>query len=286
MSPVSSFLLVSCRLGHDGEELLGEALLDLPTLGCEIIQEEGGGPEARIYFAPAERHAVSVLRERLASRGATAIVEGELQAEDWLQAFRERAVAFPVGTRWWVDPRVPPGEIAPTGRIRLAVEPRMAFGSGTHETTQLVLMELETLPVAGKSVLDIGTGSGILSLASSALGADPVVGLDIDLLAVFEARRTASEQDFDSRARFLAGPLEAIDPGRRFDLVLCNMIWEGMRPLLPRIFQATAPGGKAVLSGLLRVQKEAVVEELRGLGFTNVAQRELGEWLQLVVERG
>jgi len=279
------YLVVSCRLGHDGEELLAEALMDLAVLGSEIIPEAGSAVTARIYFDSGDRQALSVLLERLVSHGATAVAEGELEAEDWLRAFRARAVAFPVGAKWWIDPK-PGGGEPPPGRTRLAVEPRMAFGSGSHETTQLVLMELERLPLSGRSLLDIGTGSGILALAASTFGATPVVGLDIDLLAVFEARRTAAEQDFDSGALFLAASLEALSPGKSFGLVLCNMIWEKMRPLLPRIFQLLAPGGVAVLSGMLAAQETPAVEELHAHGFAVTARRELGEWLALVVKRG
>jgi len=280
------FLVLSCRLGPGGEEDLGGALFGAPVLGCEIVPAEDGGTQARIYLAPGEEHWALELRKRLASQGATVMAEEELEAEDWLRPFRERAMAFTVGSMWWIDPDPGSGGRPPAGRVRLAVEPRMAFGAGTHETTRLVLEELETLPVAGRRVLDLGTGSGILAVAASALGAELVAGLDIEPTAVFEARRTAGEQAFETRARFLAGSMEAIDPACRFDLILCNMIWERMRPLLPAIFRSMTRDGTAVLSGLLRAQEEAVTEELCSAGFTGLARRELGEWLGLAVRRG
>ncbi|NOZ96033.1 MAG: methyltransferase domain-containing protein [Acidobacteria bacterium] len=286
MRPDDRYLVVSCRLGAGGEESLGDALLDLPTLGCEIVPAETGGSEAKIYLSMDASWAVAALLERLAACGATAIVEGELEAEDWVRAFRERAVAFPVGATWWIDPRPGTGEPPPPGRRRLAVEPRMAFGSGSHESTRLILMELETLPVAGRRVLDVGTGSGILAVAASLLGGRPVVGLDIDLAAVFEAVQTASEQELPGSIHFLGGTVAALDPGRPFDLVLCNMIWERMRSLLPSLVRLTASGGLAVLSGLLRVQEAAVAEELSGTGFHVISSRGLGEWLGLVAAHG
>ncbi len=286
MRPDDRYLVVSCHLGAGGEESLGDALLDLPALGCEIVPDETGRLGAKIYFTTEEAWAVARLLERLAAMGATAIVEGELEAEDWVRAYRERAVAFPVGATWWIDPRLGKGRTPPPGRRRLAVEPRMAFGSGSHESTRLILMELERLPVAGRRVLDVGTGSGILTVAASLLGGRPVLGLDIDLSAVFEAVRTASEQELPGPVHFLAGTVAALGPGHPFDLVLCNMIWEGMRPLLPSLVRLTAPGGRALLSGLLRVQETAVAEELAAAGFDLVSSRELGEWLGLVVTHG
>ncbi|HHQ47415.1 MAG TPA: hypothetical protein ENK19_00850, partial [Acidobacteria bacterium] len=103
---------------------------------------------------------------------------------------------------------------------------------------------------------------------------------------VFEARRTAGEQDREIRASFLAGPVEAVGSKRPFDLVLCNMIWERMRPLAPGLRRLLVPAGRAVLSGLLQSQEEAVTAELRRVGLRVEARRALGEWLALVVARG
>jgi ribosomal protein L11 methyltransferase len=283
---VSGYTVLRCRLGPGAEERLGEALLEAPVLGCEIVSPRPGHTEAVIYVEAGNSAGLALLKRALASRGLEVTLEGELEERDWLEPFRERAVAFPVGSRWWIDPDPAGGGTPPAGRIRLVIEPRMAFGSGTHESTQLVLMELEGLPVTGRRVLDVGTGSGILALASCRLGARFAAGLDIDVASVFEARRTAAEQERQAGVRFLAGTVEAIAPHARFDLVLCNMIWERMRPLLPALRRLTAPGGLAVLSGLLRSQEEPVAAELERLGLPVSRRRTLEEWLALVVTRG
>ena len=159
----------------------------------------------------------------------------------------------------------------------------MAFGAGSHESTQLVLLDLEELDPTGWSVLDVGTGTGILALAAAALGARPVVGFDLDPAAALEAARTAAEQERPVSCSFFAGTVDALAE-RRFDLVLANMIWENMAPLVPQLRARLAAGGLMVLSGLLVAQEAVVGRELVSHGLRLRSRRVLGEWLGLEVE--
>jgi len=162
------------------------------------------------------------------------------------------------------------------------IEPRMAFGSGSHESTQLILLELERLEVGGATILDIGTGSGILAIAAAGMGAKMVVALDIDEDAIWVARETADLQERRAWVRYVLGSpdcLGAVD----FDIVMCNMISANMLPVLPQLQALLAPSGVAVLSGLLAIEKQDTTERLLSLGLEVTGGRVLGEWRSLVV---
>jgi len=283
VSPDREYLTLRFRLPVHLEDELGAVLSEAPILGSEIVPADGGHLDVCVYLEPATPGVVGALAGDLERFGAVGIERGHLESQDWLRAWREAARPFAVGRRWWLDPRPSEPTPAPPGRIRLAVEPRMAFGAGSHESTQLVLLDLEELDPTGWSVLDVGTGTGILALAAAALGARPVVGFDLDPAAALEAARTAAEQERPVSCSFFAGTVDALAE-RRFDLVLANMIWENMAPLVPQLRARLAAGGLMVLSGLLVAQEAVVGRELVSHGLRLRSRRVLGEWLGLEVE--
>jgi ribosomal protein L11 methyltransferase len=205
-----------------------------------------------------------------------------LRPRDWLKPYRNAARPFPVGQSWWIDPHPDEPTAAPPGRVRLVLEPRSAFGSGSHESTQLILVELEAMDLEGRSVLDVGTGSGVLSLAAVARGAAPVLGIDIDPAATMVARETCGRQEWPRRPLLATAETEAL-AGREFDVVVCNIISSRLIPLLPEVRRVGRRGGEAVLSGLLVIERERVCRELVAVGLAPIAERSAGEWLALRV---
>ena len=157
----------------------------------------------------------------------------------------------------------------------------MAFGTGSHESTQAILLALEDVEVTDRRVLDVGTGSGILALAVESLGAAPVVGLDIDETAIWVARETARQQEWPSRAKYVVGPVECIG-GVEFDIVMCNMISTVFLPLVGELRRLLAPAGIAIFSGLLGSEVDSVSGELEDAGFAIRSHGIHGEWASLV----
>jgi len=197
---------------------------------------------------------------------------------DWSAQWRKRLTAFEVGRSWWIDPHPDRSNEPPADRVRLAIEPRAAFGSGTHESTQLVLMLLEQDGCDGMTVLDVGTGSGVLAVAADGAGAGLVVALDTDPMAAWEARNTASRQSWSCRPHVLAGPVACLGD-TRFDLVLCNMIISEFAPLLPRLEGLLAPRGSIVLSGILECERGTVESMLTECRLVPVGEIELRGWI-------
>jgi ribosomal protein L11 methyltransferase len=165
----------------------------------------------------------------------------------------------------------------------------MAFGTGTHPTTQLVLEMLEKYTPAGGDVLDVGSGSGILSIAAIKLGARRAFGVDIEAEAQAFAGRNAALNGVSGQVAFETGSLEAIRAGdfpvRQAPLVLANII----APVLVRLLEAglaalIAPGGVLILSGILEEQLPGMLAKLQQQNLQVIEQKMIEDWVALVVQ--
>jgi ribosomal protein L11 methyltransferase len=279
------YLTITCRLPAGAEEQLAGALERWPVLGCQV---ESAGPDVEVTVFIEEQHAgsVPVVCEGLVALGASDLGTGHFAEQDWLAEYRRHATPRTIGSLFWVDPHPESPTPPPPERVHLVVEPRQAFGSGSHESTQLVLLMLEDLPIAGWRVLDVGTGSGILALAARALGAKWVAAFDIDAEAVCIAHQTVAVQPQNLPVALFAGSTAALDTRPLFDLILANLIPAEADPLLDDVRALLVPRGLLLLSGLRADQRAASEAELARHGFTVVKARELEEWVGLVCTAG
>ncbi len=211
-----------------------------------------------------------------------------LREEDWAQAWKKAYKPLPVGRRlvivpaWLENPH--------PDRVPVFIEPGMAFGTGMHPTTRLVLLEVERLAPGQARVLDVGCGSGILSLAALRLGAAQALGLDVDPVAVEVARANAARNGLADRFSARVGSLEALQPGQvpftTAGLVLANILAPVLVELLRSgLAAAVEPGGHVVLSGILADQAAGVAEAARQAGLRVVRQQREGDWVALTAQR-
>ena len=165
--------------------------------------------------------------------------------------------------------------------ISLVLDPGLAFGTGLHPTTRLCLTLLarDGMPEPGGRFLDVGCGSGILSLAALKLGAAAAVGVDIDAQAVQVARRNAALNDLQNRADFFQGTVAAVQG--RFDCIAANIYVGPLMHMMPALAQCLQPQGRLILSGVLAQQEAALLASLQDAGLQ--VQRRLVEaaWLAL-----
>jgi ribosomal protein L11 methyltransferase len=184
-----------------------------------------------------------------------------------------------------VDPREPEHERSGEGkRILLRLPARRAFGIGSHPSTELVVEALEELPVRGRRVLDVGSGTGILCFVALHLGAHSAVGCECELASALvgaENRRLNR-----CEPRLFAGRIGALGPGARFDLILLNVLPERIDGELPDLVRRLARDGTLVVSGLLEEERRGLEVRYERLGLRVRARRTRGEWASLLLERG
>lgn len=281
---MNAYLELRCSIPAALEEELPVIVNRPQVLGIEIGEQERGRVRLTVYFSPGAGQSRETIRALLEDRGATEAATGFVADEDWLVAYRETVRPFPVGELWWLDPHPDLPTSAPPGRRRIVMPPGMAFGSGSHESTRLMLEGLREGDVRGRAVLDVGTGSGVLALAAEILGARCVLGVDIDALAVCTAVEICALQEWQPSVHLVVGSAGCAGAGV-FDLVMCNMIWAHSLPLLPAMSAALAPAGRLVLSGLLYGERTEVETKLVGAGMAVVSVRRDGEWISLTAER-
>jgi ribosomal protein L11 methyltransferase len=279
-SSSETYICIRCVIPPELEEELPELLAPWPVLGTEIGEASSDGVRVTVYVDGTAGDAADGIQGLLMSHGAEDVELGSLEADDWMAGFREQIRPFAVGGHWWIDPRPDQPTAAPAGRRRLVVEPRTAFGSGTHESTRGILVELEDLRVEGQRVLDVGTGSGILAVAAESLGAKWVIGLDIDPSAVSVAFDVVRQQEWWSHVSLVLGSLDCLG-GAEFDIVMCNMIASKFLPLAGDLRSSLAPAGVAVFSGLLESEAEPVCTALNEVGFSIAKRRDDGDWTSL-----
>ena len=176
-------------------------------------------------------------------------------------------------------------EPPPPGAVEVVLDPGMAFGTGGHPTTSLCLAALSDLLAArpGASVLDVGTGSGILAIAARKLGAGRVAANDDDPKAVEVARENAAANGAD--VEIALAPARTIDG--TFDLVVANILANTLVALAPELAGKLAPGGVVLLSGILAPQEDEVRRAYVACGLSPLAggDRREGEWSLVALER-
>jgi len=202
-------------------------------------------------FAPV----ILALRDTLPDGPAAIITGAELEEQDWVRIWLRDWKPLKFGARLWVSPRAKIGEVREPGAVVVALDPGLAFGTGTHPSTALCLEWLAGAALAGKTVLDYGCGSGLLAIAALRLGATRADAVDIDPQALVATRENAMVNGVAER---LAAHLAADFCAEPHEVVLANILARPLIELAPRLCAALAPGGTIVLSGLLEAQADDV----------------------------
>ena len=210
----------------------------------------------------------------------------EIHEADWANAWKRHFPVLRLGRRLVIRPTWRRHR-AVAGEVVIALDPGMAFGTGLHPTTRLCLVGIERLAdagrLAGASVIDVGCGSGILSVAAARFGAARVVGVDIDPIAVEATIANARRNHVARRVRAREGSLPTT--GGPFDVVLANLIAGLLVRLAAELYAATEPGGRLLASGIYVDREPEVRRALAAAGFHVTARDTEGDWVALEAER-
>jgi ribosomal protein L11 methyltransferase len=294
------WLELTITLSSASAESLGETLVALGSPGVvqESVQRSGevSSGQAREMAKVIAAFPMEQISERLLGEvrrvlddlgtGAGAqptlsmqVIDGGAWVEQWKRFYRP----FKLGKRLVIRPPWEPYTAA-ADELLLTLNPGQAFGTGLHATTQLCLTSLETIigMQPGVRLLDVGCGSGILSLAGVLFGCARVFGIDVDRLAVWVARVNARLNQLSRQATFAAGSLEVVTD--RFDIVVANILLEPILAMLKPLHTALVPGGAVVLSGILTAEVPQLRSGLLAHEWRITHQASQEEWTAVICE--
>lgn len=201
---------------------------------------------------------------------------------DWGEEWKKSWSSFPMGNRFFVIPSWL-DSTCPDGRFPLFIDPGQAFGTGTHESTQLTLESMERWIRPDQVVLDLGTGSGILAIAATLLGATTVWGCDNDPVAVEVAQENV-ERNVPGQVCLMCSSLDAV-ADQSVDLLLCNLTADVISAIFEDIHRVLRPQGIAIFSGILNFQASGIQQLASAHGHTILEQTTRGEWSALVTRK-
>jgi ribosomal protein L11 methyltransferase len=260
---------------------------DLWDAGCQGLTEDGGAVLA---------HFATQLELPFGGTWQPA------DTTDWLAAYRASIAPVNIGrvtiTPPWLEPDN--ASVLEPDNVRIILEPGLAFGTGQHETTHMAIEALQDLPLAGKTVLDVGAGTGILAIVAGKLGAR-TLGVDNDPSTVGVARENALQNGV--HAEFVAGLLKDVLFRAPFDVVVANLFAELHALLMPQYKQALGASGRLILTGILAGTERAdageqitwdtssgrevlVLDALQQHGFGLFRRQQRGDWVLLEAVAG
>lgn len=268
-------LVLTLEVEAAAAEALGDALLEAGAQS--VLVDEVEAPRSRLrVLMDAAGDAAALVADAARAAGlerAPGFSAAPLADEDWVRRSQEQFPAISVGARLWIGPS---WTRPPRGRAALVrLDPGLAFGTGSHPSTRLVLAFLDRQVRGGERVLDYGCGSGILAIAAAKLGASHVDAVDSDPEAVRTAAANAGANGVVLRA---ADPGEL--PPASYDLVLSNILAQPLMVLAPLLAARAAPHARLALSGILREQADEVLSAYAGYFSMSVSAEDDG-WVLL-----
>lgn len=203
--------------------------------------------------------------------------------EDWAENWKSQYKPFRLGRHFVVKPTWEKFE-AEEDDIIIEIDPGMAFGSGTHETTGMCVALVEEYVHSGDRVIDVGTGTGILAIAAGKMGASDVLATDLDAMAVRVARENAALNDMQKIVRTREGDLlEAVDEVA--DVAVANIIADVIIMMAAPMMKHIRSGGIFICSGIARERQEEVIDALNAAGYQKLDVRNQGEWVAVASVR-
>ena len=237
-----------------------------------------------VYISPEESplEAVAFLTERYTAEGIENEISTEMcKTEDWLNNWKKYFHPMPVGEKLLIKPTWEEN-VDPQGRAVLTLEPGLAFGTGTHETTRLCMELLEKYVKEGDEVLDMGCGSGILSVASILVGAKKAVGVDIDPLAVKTAIENANLNNVGDKFEGITGDLTEKVTGK-FNVVLANIVADIIKILSENAPNFMYDDSVYIMSGIIDTREADVLESISDK-FEIIERKEEKGWIAMAAK--
>ncbi len=273
-----TFLRVTLPYGGDHEELIAQ--LD----GAGFLGAEYDGGSLTLWFDPTMMSISSLpswLADRLGSLAENAQIQ-QVDSQDWLALWRSTLQPVTIAERVTILP-FDNTEQQNDDYLTLSIEPRMAFGTGHHATTQLCIEFLLETVLPGQVWIDLGTGSGLLAIIAAKLGASRVIAIDNDPDAIEEARNNADKNNCASKIVFQCSDISQIKLPS-CDGIVANLHADLLQQLSNRITHPLRDGGIIIVSGILVSESSVVLASYTQNGMSLLKQRIAGEWAALLLQ--
>lgn len=269
---------------EDYSDLLTEApkIAHIDLIDEDLLAKDPAKAVIHVYISPDDNpaEAIAFLREKLTAVGIGQSISTEaVKQEEWSTAWKQYYHPLHLGRRLVVCPSWESYERAPD-EVVLTLDPGMAFGTGSHDTTRLCLELLEEHCAPGRTVLDVGSGSGILAIASVLLGCDHADGVEIDPTAVRVAQENSAINHTGDRVTFHCGDLVEKVSGS-YDIVCANIVADIIIRLLPDAGRFMKPEAVLICSGIIDEREADVLAAVEKNGFAVRDRRESGGWVAL-----
>lgn len=263
-----------------------EKIAHINLIDEELIAKDRTVSVIHIYISECDNaaEALEFLKERLTAAGIEYKAGSDgVNDSDWNENWKKYFHATEIGKRLTIVPSWEEYDNR-ENRVLLHIDPGAAFGTGTHATTSLCLELLQDYIKDGSAMLDIGCGSGILAIASVLLGADSAVGVDIDAQSVKTARENAAINGVSDRTEFIVGDLAEKVSGR-FPVVCANIVADVVIRLLDGAEKYIADGGVLIVSGIIDIRENDVLEAAKRHGYEISQKRYRDNWCAFALRR-
>jgi len=281
---------VKLRVPRRNADAVCNFIIDNITSGLVLEEEEGSQETGVTFYVPGGgdrgyRKALTDYLEQVLSDGAVMpeIEERIIKNVEWVEQYKSSVKAIQIGDDIVVRPTWDSSPI--DTKYEIVIEPKMAFGTGTHETTRSCLKIVRQRFRPGMTFLDLGCGSGILSILASKMGAESILAIDYDIAAVENCRENFAINGVSTPHEILFGSIEKCDGRKPFDFVCANIIKSVILPILDRLVDITKAGGLLVLSGLLPPDEEEITARLGELEQTDFTIMPDNQWLSYIIQK-
>lgn len=263
-------------------EILPATLSDFPFEGfveddrgihCYIKKDEWHGSIETVIRDIADQYNLELIDH---------ISTTEIQHRNWNEEWERSIQPIHVSDNFIITPSWHP--VNDSAKRVIIIDPKMTFGTGYHETTRLMIRMMEQYIRPDTTVLDVGTGTGILAIGALMLGARHAVGVDIDEWSLDNGIENAQRNGVDSKIDIRIGSMDVV-PEQSFDIVLANIIRNTILDLLDAMLAKVAPKGTILFSGLLTSDREIITQALNERGFTVVTVLQENDWIGMAAAR-
>jgi len=240
-----------------------EDIAHIDLIDEDLLKKDRSSGVVHIYINPEEnpKEAIAFLSERYTAQGITHVISSNgCEEEDWLNNWKQYFHPIPIGEKLLIRPTWRDDYNA-KGRVVLNLDPGLAFGTGTHETTRLCLQALEQRVTDTTKILDVGCGSGILAVAALLLGAKTAVGVDIDEMAVKTAQENAQLNNVNEKFTVLSGNLTDKVTGK-YNIVVANIVADAIIMLSKDIKEFMYDDSVYIMSGIIDTRLDDVLNAI------------------------